>query len=162
VKSVKRPHRIADDGAVRLVERDHHVVGVDRLCNLAWIDGDRRERRDQATRVEHAFDHRQDILVHRNEIERCAEFEQIVDADRLVPLEAVHCRLGIELALQAIQRRIQCIDQRRRDRVLDDGEAVLGDAFDVLCAGLFVHGYFIDSEKNFTASLCASTVAWGL
>src|SRR3569832_137610 len=42
----QRPHRIADNGAVRLLQRDHHVVGVDRLRHLTGIDSDGGQRRD--------------------------------------------------------------------------------------------------------------------
>ena len=51
----ERPHRVADDRAVGLVEGDQLVVGVDRLRRLAGADADRGERGDQAAVVEHAL-----------------------------------------------------------------------------------------------------------
>ena len=58
----ERPHRVAHGRRVRLRDRDQLVVGVDRLRGLAGQDRDRRQRRDQAARVEHALDDRQHVL----------------------------------------------------------------------------------------------------
>ena len=66
VKSVSAHMRVADDGRVRLGDRDELVVGVDRLDRLARVDGDRRQRRDQAAGVEHALDDREHGRVHRH------------------------------------------------------------------------------------------------
>ena len=55
----ERPHRVADGRDVRLRQRDELVVGVDRLRRLAGQDRDRRQRRHEAARIEHALDDRQ-------------------------------------------------------------------------------------------------------
>ena len=62
----ERPHGVADDRHVRLVQRDELVVGVDRLGALARVDGDGGERGDQAAGVEHALDDRQHVAMDRD------------------------------------------------------------------------------------------------
>ena len=85
----QRPHRIAHDGDVRLGERDHHVVGMDRLRGLA---GD--EIRQPGSRTPSTIG--KTLLVA----------QQIIDANGLVTFEPVHRRLDVVIALQPIQRRV--------------------------------------------------------
>ena len=76
----ERPHGVADDRAMGLVEGDQLVVGVDGLRRLAGADADRGERGDQAAVVEHALDDRQHVRVHRDPLVERAVHQQVVDA----------------------------------------------------------------------------------
>ena len=96
----ERPHRVAHRRRVRLRDRDQLVVGVNRLRGLARLDRDRRQRRDQATRVEDAVDDREHVPVYRNQLEEAAEREQVVEAQGVVALERIPRRFHLEELLE--------------------------------------------------------------
>src|SRR6185369_15613785 len=65
----------------------------------------------------------------------------VVDAHCPVAFETIAGRFRAKVALQAGERLGQLIDQLRRDRVLDDGEAVASDCLDVPGPGRFFHDF---------------------
>ena len=65
--------------------------------------------------------------------------KQIVNADGLVTFESVHRRLGIQLAFQPLQRRIQRVGQCGVERILDNREPVALHALDVGVSGDLIH-----------------------
>ena len=137
--------RVAPFASVKSVSAhiELHTVGgcgfgIGMSWSSAWIGCavspgrivDRRQRRDQAARVEHAFDDRQHVLGAR---ERCSqsvvEREQVVDAQRVVALERVRRRARTSKNRSRRSRSlVQRVDELGLDRVLDDRVALLGDA----------------------------------
>ena len=95
------PHRVAHRRRVRLGNRDELVVGVDRLGGLAGEDVDRRERRDQATGIEHPLHDREHVIVHGNALPEVVVGEQVVDPERSLALERVRRRLHVEGPFEA-------------------------------------------------------------
>ena len=127
VKSVSAHIVLHTVGGCGFGMRDQLIVGVDRLRRLARADGDRRQRRDEAAAVEHAFDDRQHVGVHGDPLVQVAVHEQVVDPPGVLAFEAVRRRLDAEVVLEAHEVVGECVDQLGLDRAIEDREALLGD-----------------------------------
>ena len=127
----ERPHRVAHGRGVGLGDRHQHVVGVDGLWRLARADVDRRQRRDQAPGVENPLDDRQYRLVHRHLLPQRTVDKEVVDPQRLRPLEVIGGGDDLELALEVGQVGGEVIEEVGRDGVLDDRVPVLLDALEM-------------------------------
>jgi hypothetical protein len=108
---------------------------VDRLRRLARVDGDRGERRHEATAVEHLLDDGQDGLVNRDRLEDLAAREQVVDANGAEALEDVFARGDALLSLDAREVHLQGVEQIDLDRVAHDRVAVARDPLHVRGGG---------------------------
>jgi hypothetical protein len=86
------------------------VVGVDGLRGLARTDVDRRQRGDQAARVEHLFYDGQHVRMHRDLLPHLAVLQQVVDAQRVGPFERVGGRRDVEVAFEAGEVVGNCVD----------------------------------------------------
>jgi hypothetical protein len=133
---------------MRLRQGDELVVGVDRLGPLAGEDVDGRERRHQAAGTEHAVDDREHVRVDRDALEALAVDQQVVDAERVGPLEAVAGRPDVQLPLQAVEVLEQPVHELRLDGVLDDRVAVTGHTLDVPGHRLDVHAGTVPSARG--------------
>ncbi|MCP1753605.1 hypothetical protein ABIF29_008831 [Bradyrhizobium elkanii] len=137
----QRPDRIDRDRNVRPRQRDQLGVFVDRLRLLARAEHQRAERREQAFPVQHAFDHRQHVVMQRHLPEQIVIGQEVVDAQRLEALERRPGRCEIVLALDSQHRRLQPLDQIRRGGALDHGVSVVADPRSVrLDVGVRQHG----------------------
>ena len=124
----ERPHRVAHGRRVRLRQRDELVVGVDRLRDLAGEDVDRRQRRDEAARVEHALDDRQHVLVHRHALpERRRTRAGCRSRSVLWPSNEFGAGCTSRYRSSRASEVVQLVDEVGLDRVLDDRVALFGD-----------------------------------
>src|SRR5262245_2659424 len=137
----ERPHGVAHGRDVRLRQREQLIVGMDRLRPLTRVDADRRQRRHQAPRIEHAIDDRQDLLVDGDLLIELSVYEQVVDAHGVRTLEGVSRGLDLEFLLEALEIVHQGRDQLRLDDALEDRVSVARDALEV--AGGRVHGLLL-------------------
>ena len=93
---------------------------MDGLRHLARSDRDRRERRHEASVVEHPFHDRQDVRVHRDLLVERPVREQVVDPPGRGAFEAVARRADVEGVLEPLEIRAQRVDDAGVDRVRDD------------------------------------------
>ena len=105
----------------------------------AWIgwacssgpDGDGGERRDEESRIEHAFDDGEDVGVHRDLLERLAVHEEVVDA-RTCAGPRRGCRRGRSRARARVRAApVDLVHELRLDGVGQHGVAVRRDALEV-------------------------------
>ncbi|GCC44523.1 hypothetical protein chiPu_0028555, partial [Chiloscyllium punctatum] len=137
----QRPDRVDRDRDVRPRERNQLGVFMNRLRHLTGAEHQRAERRQQAFLVQHAFDHRQHVLMQRHLPEQIVIGQEVVDAQRLEALERGPGKAEIVLALDPQDRRLQSLDQLRRGGALDHGVSVVADPCGVrLNVGVRQHG----------------------
>ena len=77
--------------------------------------------------VEYALDERKYGCVRRNPLEALTMDEQVVDSDRVLPLEVVLAVAPLEILLDALQVAGERVDELRLDDGLEDREAVPRD-----------------------------------
>ena len=126
--------------------------GMGMSWSSAWMgwavspgqDVDRAQRGDEASGVEHAFDHGQHVGVHGHLLPPLAVDEEVVDAKGGETLEPVLGGLDGEPLVQLVEVVEESVDEVEGDGVADDREALLGDLGhvgpDVDLYELFRHG----------------------